>query len=59
VLGGDLNLTHPVVPGFIIVAGHRVDHIAARGLVAAAPATTPERHGLSDHAPVLVDLRKE
>jgi endonuclease/exonuclease/phosphatase family metal-dependent hydrolase len=59
VLGGDLNLTHPVVPGFTIVAGERVDHVAARGLVAAAPGTTVERHGLSDHAPVVVDLRKE
>ena len=58
-LGGDLNLTRPAVDGFAVLAGHHVDHVCARGLVAAAPGTTPDRHGLSDHEPLLVTLRKD
>jgi endonuclease/exonuclease/phosphatase family metal-dependent hydrolase len=59
VLGGDLNLTRPRVPGFEVVASRHVDHIAVRGLVADGRGTTPDRHGLSDHDPLLVALRKE
>jgi endonuclease/exonuclease/phosphatase family metal-dependent hydrolase len=59
VLGGDLNLARPQVPGFEVVAGHGVDHIANRGLLACAPSTIPECGDLSDHEPVLVALRKE
>jgi endonuclease/exonuclease/phosphatase family metal-dependent hydrolase len=59
VLGGDLNLTRPQVPGFTVVASRGVDHIAARGLAAAGPGTTPDRHALSDHEPLLVALRKD
>ena len=32
VLGGDLNTRRPAVPGLRLVAGHGVDHVAARGL---------------------------
>jgi endonuclease/exonuclease/phosphatase family metal-dependent hydrolase len=42
-----------------LAGGHGVDHVAARGWVAAGPPEVPVRHGLSDHAPVLVDLRKD
>jgi endonuclease/exonuclease/phosphatase family metal-dependent hydrolase len=59
VLGGDTNTRRPVLPGFRLAGGHGVDHVAARGWVAAGPPEVPVRHGLSDHAPVLVDLRKD
>ena len=59
VLGGDLNTRRPVVPGLRLVAGHGVDHVAARGWVASGPRELPARGGLSDHAAVLVELRKD
>jgi endonuclease/exonuclease/phosphatase family metal-dependent hydrolase len=58
VLGGDVNVGDPVVPGFADVGGHGIDRFFVRGRleVAVAPHTLP--HGaLSDHAPVLVELR--
>ncbi|MEA2252102.1 MAG: hypothetical protein QOI62_3685 [Solirubrobacteraceae bacterium] len=57
VLGGDLNLRAPIVAGFAPVAGHSVDHVLVRGLEAAGPARTLERGRLSDHVPLLVELR--
>jgi endonuclease/exonuclease/phosphatase family metal-dependent hydrolase len=58
VFGGDLNLTDPTVPGFALVAGHHVDHVAVRGLVAAGPAERLERGGLSDHVPLAVEVSR-
>lgn len=59
VLGGDLNLPDPVVPGFVHAAGHHVDHVLARGLAPAGPAEVLDRGRLSDHPPVAVELRVE
>jgi endonuclease/exonuclease/phosphatase family metal-dependent hydrolase len=57
-LGGDVNVPDPEVPGFADVGGHHIDRFFARGgLEVAAPPRTLERDGLSDHAPVLVDVR--
>lgn len=56
-LGGDVNVVDPVVPGFSDLGGHGVDRILGRGFVAAGPAITPPREGdLSDHAPVLLSV---
>ena len=57
ILGGDMNTRHPLAPGFAPVAGHSVDHIMLRGLEAGAPSRTLDHGGLSDHAPVLADVR--
>lgn len=59
VLGGDTNSRRPALPGLVVAGGHGVDHVAARGLVPAGRARTLPRAGLSDHAPVLVELRKD
>lgn len=56
VLGGDLNLHQPVVPGFVRAAGHDVDHIFSRGLEPAGAGERLEHGSLSDHAPVAVTL---
>jgi len=56
VLGGDLNVRDPQVPGFVHAGGTHVDHVFARGFQPAAPADAPERGALSDHLPVLVQL---
>jgi endonuclease/exonuclease/phosphatase family metal-dependent hydrolase len=56
VLGGDLNLRAPVVPGFAALAGHGVDHLFARGASARGPARLLEPHALSDHVPLAVDV---
>jgi endonuclease/exonuclease/phosphatase family metal-dependent hydrolase len=56
-LGGDMNVPDPEVPGFADAGGHGIDRFFLRGglAVAAAPRTLP-RDGLSDHAPVLIDV---
>jgi endonuclease/exonuclease/phosphatase family metal-dependent hydrolase len=59
VVGGDTNTRRPVLPGLAVAGGHGVDHVAARGLVPVGRARTLPRAGLSDHAPVLVELRKD
>jgi endonuclease/exonuclease/phosphatase family metal-dependent hydrolase len=56
VLGGDLNLRHPDLPGLVHVAGHAVDHVFTSGRAAAGPAQVLDRGRLSDHAPVAVTL---
>ena len=57
VLGGDFNLSGtPAPPGFRHVAGHGVDHIAVRGLEPEGKGHTLPRAGLSDHAPLWVDV---
>ena len=56
VLGGDLNLRKPVVPGFTSAGGHVLDHVFVRGLEVVARARKLERGGLSDHVPVVAEL---
>ncbi|MCW3004002.1 MAG: endonuclease/exonuclease/phosphatase family protein [Conexibacter sp.] len=57
-LGGDVNVPDPSVDGFTDIGGHRIDRFFARGGVEpAAPPQTLARGGLSDHAPVLVQVR--
>jgi endonuclease/exonuclease/phosphatase family metal-dependent hydrolase len=56
-LGGDANVADPAVPGFADAGGHRIDRFFTRGaLQVAAPPRTLPRDGLSDHAPVLIDI---
>jgi endonuclease/exonuclease/phosphatase family metal-dependent hydrolase len=57
VLAGDFNVVHPPLAGFHLVAGHNVDHILARGLVADSPGRPLKRGRLSDHSPLEVSLR--
>ena len=58
VLGGDFNLRHPVWPGFTGVAASDVDHIFIAGpLQAAGDPVTPDRGQLSDHLPLIAELR--
>lgn len=56
IIGADCNTRTPSFPGFEHCGGHVLDHVFARGLVAAGPPELPDRHGLSDHVPVLVAL---
>jgi endonuclease/exonuclease/phosphatase family metal-dependent hydrolase len=57
-LGGDVNVPDPVVEGFTDIGGHHIDRFFARGgLEPVAPPQTLPRAGLSDHAPVLVQVR--
>jgi len=57
VLGGDLNVRDPSLPGFVHAAGHGVDHLfATGGLTPAGPRELLERGDLSDHVPVRVTL---
>ena len=56
VLGGDLNLRAPGVPGFAHAAGHSVDHLFVRPANVAAPARTLDRGPLSDHLPLLAEV---
>jgi endonuclease/exonuclease/phosphatase family metal-dependent hydrolase len=56
VLGGDLNVRDPDVPGLAHAGAGGVDHVYAHGLVAVAPAELLDRGTLSDHAPVRVTL---
>lgn len=58
-LGGDCNVRDPVVPGFTDLGGHGVDRVLGRGWSVAAPARTlPRAGGLSDHAPVVLSVRR-
>lgn len=59
VLGGDLNTDHPLVPGFGHQAGRGVDHVLARGYRRVGRPEVLPRQGLSDHDPLLVELRME
>lgn len=56
VLGGDTNVRVPRAPGFVHVGGHNVDHVLARGW-ARSGARLLDAGSLSDHAPVLVEIR--
>ena len=58
VLGGDANVPDPDIEGFADAGGHRIDRFFVRGgLEPAAAPRTLERAGLSDHAPVMIELR--
>jgi endonuclease/exonuclease/phosphatase family metal-dependent hydrolase len=57
ILGGDMNTRHPQAPGFAPAAAHSVDHILIRGLEVHAPGRTLDRGTLSDHCPILADVR--
>ena len=55
IVGGDFNLRRPVLPGFEPAGGHWVDHVFARGWVA-ADADVLDAGPLSDHRPLVVAL---
>jgi endonuclease/exonuclease/phosphatase family metal-dependent hydrolase len=59
VLGGDFNTPTPHPPGLTDLGGHKVDRILARGWTAASAAKTEDHGHLSDHAPIVIDLRRE
>jgi endonuclease/exonuclease/phosphatase family metal-dependent hydrolase len=57
-LGGDVNVPDPAVDGFTDAGGHEIDRFFVRGgLEAVGPPRTLPRAGLSDHAPVLLEVR--
>lgn len=56
ILGGDANVPTPALEGFRYGGGHGVDHVLARGLTPRGAAVVLDREGLSDHAPVIIDL---
>jgi endonuclease/exonuclease/phosphatase family metal-dependent hydrolase len=57
-LGGDANVPDATVPGFTDAGGHRIDRFFTRGaLTVTVSPRTLERGGLSDHAPVLIEVR--
>jgi endonuclease/exonuclease/phosphatase family metal-dependent hydrolase len=57
ILGGDMNTRRPIAPGFASAAAHSVDHILVNGLDVQAPGRTLDRGALSDHCPILADVR--
>jgi endonuclease/exonuclease/phosphatase family metal-dependent hydrolase len=59
ILGGDFNTRAPHPPGLTDLGGHKVDRILARGWAAASPAKALDHGHLSDHAPIVIDLRRE
>jgi endonuclease/exonuclease/phosphatase family metal-dependent hydrolase len=58
VLGGDMNVRRPRADGFALAGGHDVDHVLVRGFEPVR-VEVPERGALSDHAPVLAELRRQ
>jgi len=59
ILGGDFNTRAPHPPGLTDLGGHKVDRILARGWTAASNVRTLDHGQLSDHAPIVIDLRPE
>ena len=59
VLGGDFNTRAPHPPGLTDLGGHKVDRVLARGWTAASAAKTMDHGHLSDHAPIVIELRRE
>ncbi len=57
VLGGDFNLRDPAAAGLRDAGGNWVDHVLVRGLEPRGHRELPDRHGLSDHKPVIVEVR--
>jgi endonuclease/exonuclease/phosphatase family metal-dependent hydrolase len=59
VLGGDLNVRDPAVPGFEHAAASGLDHVLARGWTPVAGSVRSLDAGrLSDHRPVFVELSR-
>jgi endonuclease/exonuclease/phosphatase family metal-dependent hydrolase len=58
ILGGDFNVPDPQLPGWTPAGSHGVDAVYARGLTPVGRPQSPDRHGLSDHAPLIVELRQ-
>jgi endonuclease/exonuclease/phosphatase family metal-dependent hydrolase len=56
VLGGDFNVKDPAAAGLRDAGGHGIDRVLVRGLQAVGR-ELPDRAGLSDHAPVIVEVR--
>jgi endonuclease/exonuclease/phosphatase family metal-dependent hydrolase len=56
VFGGDLNRTRPSFREVEKVAGHHVDHLFVRGLIATGPGEVLDAGALSDHKPLAVTL---
>jgi endonuclease/exonuclease/phosphatase family metal-dependent hydrolase len=59
VLGGDFNTREPHPPGLTDLGGHGVDRFLARGWTATSPVQTLDHGHLSDHAPIVIRLRRE
>ncbi len=57
VLGGDTNVRKPAAPGWTHLGGNNVDHVLARGWTRVR-AEKLDAGPLSDHAPVLVEVRR-
>ena len=55
ILGGDFNVRDPAIAGLRDVGGSGIDRVLARGFEPAGR-QMPHRQGLSDHAPVIVEL---
>jgi endonuclease/exonuclease/phosphatase family metal-dependent hydrolase len=56
-LGGDMNIAAPRVPGWSDLGGHGIDRFLARGpWTVTAPPVTLDTQGLSDHAPVVIEV---
>ena len=56
VLGGDFNLSSPVVPGFVHAGGNYVDHVVVSSMRTVAAPVVLDRGRLSDHVPVLASV---
>jgi endonuclease/exonuclease/phosphatase family metal-dependent hydrolase len=56
-LGGDFNVKDPAVAGLRDAGGHGIDRVLVRGFEPGVR-ELPDRQGLSDHAPVLLELRR-
>jgi endonuclease/exonuclease/phosphatase family metal-dependent hydrolase len=56
VLGGDFNLPDPAAAGLRHVGGNWVDHVFVRGMEPRGRRELPDRGGLSDHKPVIVEV---
>jgi hypothetical protein len=54
-LGGDFNVRDPAIAGLRDMGGSGIDRVLGRGF-APAGRELPDRKGLSDHAPVIVEL---
>ncbi len=58
-LGGDFNVREPTAEGFQRAGGDRVDHVLTSGLRPIGETVILERDRLSDHAPLLITLRRD
>ncbi|MBJ7329549.1 MAG: endonuclease/exonuclease/phosphatase family protein [Solirubrobacteraceae bacterium] len=59
ILGGDCNVPDPAIDGFARLGGRGVDHVLGRGFTSERRPEIPNRDALSDHAAVIVDVRRE